>query len=627
MEIRQYLAIVLRWLWLLILGLILGAGIAFGISIQQDKAYQSSTRVQVMSAPSSGDSYYSYYNDQMLAKTYAQTLTTQPMLDGVESRLGIPVERWQIKVKTVSETQLIDISVEYANPQFAADIANNLVEVFAEMNNVLQASRFLESEESLQGQIDQMDDQIQALQAQSSAASSAESEAAILKAEEEISRLQGEIINLQTEIDQLTGSGTLDDLSSEQRALLNEKKLQLQQLQTTYELFQQIYSNLIVLGNSTGFTDGGTSANDKLQSTLALYEQIRANLLASYEDVRLARLNSTSNIVQIEPAVPNYTPIRPQTARNTAMGGAVGLLLAAMIIFLIEYLDDTLKSSDQIVEKFGLPVIGYIADMEHEPQTPYVAENPRSPVSESFRTLRTNLEFAAVDTPLKTLLIVSANPAEGKSTIAVNLAVTIAQGGKHVLLIDADLRRPRIHKFFSLSNRVGLSDYFRNSAALADIIQQWKDPNLAIITSGGIPPNPADLLASKKMVSVLDAGKNTADIVIVDAPPFLVADASILASHVDGVLLVVYPGKTPLDAIQNTLEQMNRAGAHIVGVVMNRISRNRGYYGGYRYYSPYYQGQYHYGVEGDSRKSKKLPLRARLKKAFGKPKSTPEQDQ
>ena len=555
----------------------------------------------------------------MLAKTYAQTLTTQPMLDGVQERLGIPVYRSQIRVKTVSETQLIDISVEYSNPQFAADIANNLVEVFAEMNNELQASRFLESEQSLQGQISQVDSQIQALQAQSSAASSAESEAAIAKAEAEISRLQTEIIALQTEIDGLTEN--FEDLSASERSLLNTKKLQLEQLQTTYNLFQQIYSNLVVLGNAAGYTDGTTSANDKLQSTLALYEQIRANLLASYEDVRLARLNSTSNIVQIEPAVANYTPIRPQTARNTAMGGAVGLLLAAMIVFLIEYLDDTLKSADQITGKFGLPVIGYIAELEHNRDAPYVAENPRSPISESFRTLRTNLEFAAVDTPLKTILVVSANPSEGKSTVAVNLAVTIAQGGKHVLLIDADLRRPRIHKFFNLPNRVGLSDYFRNSATLADILQQWKDPNLAIITSGGIPPNPADLLASKKMISLLEASKKTADIVIVDAPPFLVADASILASHVDGVILIVHPGKTPLEAIEITLEQMNRAGAHIIGVVMNRISRSRGYYGGYRYNSPYYN---HYSL--DAGKARKLPLRTRLKKAFSKPKVSDEED-
>ena len=474
-----------------------------------------------------------------------------------------------------------------------------------------------------------MDTQIQSLQAQSSAASSAESEAAIAKASAEIARLQRDILALQTEIDVLNYKAAQQNtaLTPAERTQLIEKQLQLNQLQTTYDLYQQIYSNLIVLGNASGYADGASTANDKMQSTLALYEQIRANLLGSYEDVRLARLNSTSNIVQIEPAVARTTPIRPQTARNTAMGAAVGLLLAAMIIFLIEYLDDTLKTSEQITEKFGLPVIGYIAAMESNQDMPYVAENPRSPVSESFRTLRTNLEFAAVDTPLKTILVVSANPAEGKSTIAVNLSVTIAQGGKHVLLIDADLRRPRIHKYFSLPNRLGLSDYFRNSATLADIIQQWKDPNLAIITSGGLPPNPADLLASKKMVSVLEAGKNTADIVIVDAPPFLVADASILASHVDGVLLVVYPGKTPMDAIQTTLEQMDRAGAHIIGVVMNRIPRSRAYYyGGYRYNSPYYANQHQYGLYGEQVKTKKVPLRSRLRKTFGKPEISSEEE-
>jgi capsular exopolysaccharide synthesis family protein len=163
------------------------------------------------------------------------------------------------------------------------------------------------------------------------------------------------------------------------------------------------------------------------------------------------------------------------------------------------------------------------------------------------------------------------------------------------LLIDADLRRPHVHRFFGLPNRRGMSDVFRETISLAEVTTPWSDPNLGIVTSGNIPPNPADLLASKKMEAILSTAKETAEIVVIDAPPFLVADASILASRVDGILLVIRPGKTPMDAALSTLEQIKRSGGRIIGVVMNRIPRNRpSYYGGYRHYTAYYKGDYSY---------------------------------
>lgn len=629
MEIRQFLLVIKHWFWLLVLGVVIGACTSYFFSFRQERAFQSSTRVQVMSAPQSADSY-SFYTDQMLAKTYAQTLKTRPILDAVEQELGLTVSGGQITTRAMSDTQLIDITVTYNHPQQAADIANSLVKVFAAKNSEMQASRFLESEESLQSQLAQVDAQIQALQTQSQEVSSAATEATINKARSEISRLEGEILALQSEIDALNarpgvGLGTpTPTIPPADKVKLNEKQMRLQLLQNTYNLYQQIYINLVVMGGSAGST-GGEVVDDKLQSTMALYEQIRASLLASYEQVRLARLNSTSNIVQIEPALPNFNPIRPQVTRDTALGTAVGFLIAALIIFLVEFLDDTLKTADQVTRVLNLPVIGYIAEMGRSSK-PYVLENPRSPVSESFRTLRTNIEFASVDKPLETLLVVSANPSEGKSTVAANLAVSFTQGGKYVLLIDADMRRPRIHKFFDLPNRAGLSDLFREAIPLSFIINKWKDTKLSIITSGGIPPNPADLISSKKMESVLEAGKNTVDLVIVDAPPFLVADASLLASRMDGVLLVIRPGKTPVDTARTTLEQMNRAGARILGVVMNRIPRNRAYYyGGYRYYSPYYQSQYHDDEDTQPEKSKKQVVGSFLGRIFKKSKPAEEE--
>jgi polysaccharide biosynthesis transport protein len=626
MEIKQYLEITKHWFWLILVGIVLGGLFAWGFSIIQEPVFQATARVQVMSAPQSGSTDYAYYNEQQLAQTYVQTIKSRLVLAEVETLLGVVVQN--IKTQVVSNTQLIDIIVEDDDPQQAADIANLVVTVFSEQNGQLQASRFLESEQNLQAQIDQVDQQIAALQTQSSAVITEQTQATADRAQAEMQRLEGEILALQNEIETLRNpprgnSFSTPTPSAEIRSQLNEKELKLNQLQSTYNLYQQIYTNLVVLGKDMVAGDPN-SGQQNMQATLALYQEIRANLLSSYESIRLARMNSTSNIVPIEPAVANSAPIRPNVFTNTLLGIAVGLMLAAATVFAIEYLDDTLKTSDQITQVLGLPVIGYIAEMEHYKDIPYVSENPRSPVSETFRTLRTNLEFSSVDNPLKTLLLVSAHPAEGKTTVAANLAVTMAQGGKKVLLIDADLRRPRVHQFFGLSNRVGLSDLIRDSVSLPDVTRPWKDTSLSIITSGGIPPNPADLLSSDKMARILEAAKKAADMVIVDSPPFLVADASILASRMDGVLLLVYPGKTPIDAALTTLEQMKRAGARIVGVVMNRIPRNRShYYSGYRYYSSHYQGHYDYFYMDEKPVGKMRRLPARLKKMFsGKKKSS-----
>jgi len=606
MEVKQYLYLVQHWAWLLILGLVLGTGVGYGYSSLQTPVYRTSARVQVQSASASSSNPYSFYTDQQLAQTYVQTIKTSPILEATSLKLGYPVSAGQIISTTlVQGTQLIDIVVEDGDSQHAAEITNTLVDVFTQSVSDSQARRFSSSEESLKKQIAQVEEQIASLQAQSSIVSEAKLQESIDKAKSEMERLQNEIVSLKAEINKLgirpvDPYGRTPTPSPEIIRQLDEKQLLLDQLQTNYDQFSQIYSNLVVLGTGTSKTDGNAQ---QMQSTLAIYQQIRSNLLSSYENIRLTKQTSATNIISIEPAIVPKSPVRPQPFENTGMGAVIGLFLAGAIVFLIEYLDDSIKTGEQISEALGLPVIGYIAEIEHPQERVYVSDNPRSPVAEAFRTLRTNLEFAGVDQPLKTLLVVSVHPGEGKSTIASNLSITLAQGGKRVLLIDADLRRPQIHHVFDLPNRAGLSDLFRESVSLTDVTRSWKDSTLSIITSGSIPPNPADLLASKKMESILVSAKQIADIVIVDAPPFLVADASILASRVDGILLVIRPGKTPMDAALSTLEQMKRSGGRIVGVVMNRIPRNRPYYyGGYRHYTAYYKGGYSYYDTPDARK-------------------------
>lgn len=205
----------------------------------------------------------------------------------------------------------------------------------------------------------------------------------------------------------------------------------------------------------------------------------------------------------------------------------------------------------------------------------------RSPQAEAFRSLRTNLEFSSLDHPLRTLLITSAEPDEGKSTILANLGVTYAQTNKRVILVDADLRRPRLHQFFDVSNNVGLSSaILKPDESL--LLQETEVAGLRILTSGPLPPNPADLLASRHMDALLQQLRDEADIVLLDAPPVIaVTDAAILATKVDGVLLVTSAGHTKREHAQRAKELLTKVNARIVGAVLNNAVLDTSIY---RYY-------------------------------------------
>ena len=215
-------------------------------------------------------------------------------------------------------------------------------------------------------------------------------------------------------------------------------------------------------------------------------------------------------------------------------------------------------------------------------------------------------------------MITSPGPKEGKSTIAANLALVMAQSGKSVILLDADMRKPRIHNLMGIPNQVGLTDYFKGSSSdLKKVLKQWKDEDLYIVPTGDLPPNPAELLASEKMSKILDMFKGKYDFVVIDSPPVgIVTDPSVLSAKVDGTLLVVEPKKTKLGAAVQAVEQLHRAGANLIGMVFNNVPMNRagyytGYYGGYyytQYASPYVDGKDGKvdGVVASSKKKKKV---------------------
>lgn len=214
-----------------------------------------------------------------------------------------------------------------------------------------------------------------------------------------------------------------------------------------------------------------------------------------------------------------------------------------------------------------------------------VQDNPKSPVSEAYRTLRTNIQFSNFDDKLSTILITSSGPAEGKSTTSSNLALTLAETGSKVLLIDCDLRKPSIHKKFNISNNRGLSNLLIGQYKFADVAQKYSD-NLCILTSGTIPPNPSEMLSSKKMKLFLEEAKAKFNYIILDTPPVIaVTDAQILSTMADGVLLVIASGQAEIAAAQKSKELLERVNANILGVVLNKaeVHKNKNY-GYYHYY-------------------------------------------
>jgi non-specific protein-tyrosine kinase len=339
-----------------------------------------------------------------------------------------------------------------------------------------------------------------------------------------------------------------------------------------------------------------------LGTKLAGYQNTYASLLPSVE-------GGTNKITMFEAATTPTAPISPNVPETVATAAAIGLALALAGAFLIEYLDDTVRTGEEVSRLTGLPLMASIARMDGDgaqSERLITVQDPLSPISEAYRVLRTGVRFASVDKPLRTLMVTSSGPSEGKSVTIANLAVAFAESGQRVLLVDSDLRRPVQHRVFRVSNFRGLSDAILGGAgALAKCIQATDIKNLSLMTAGDIPPNPSELLASDRMGALIEALKQQYDLVLFDSPPALVvADGTILGSRVDGVILVTDVGQTHRKAAEHVANELRRARANLLGVVLNRVGGSGAGYG-YGYgYGNYYRYDSLQGAEGETRKAR-----------------------
>ena len=518
---REYLGLLRRWLWLIVVATLLAAGIAFVVSKRTLPVYEASVTLLISEGQrTTGPDYNAILMSERLAKSYSQMLKGRPLLREVAGTLGLTLDDAElarlhdaISVEPVRDTQLIRLRVRHTDPRQAADIANTIPTVFLGQHERMQSARFASSKENLR---------------------------------REMSALQADVASAQVALDAERARPTPD-----------------------------------------------SAEISRLETLLVQYRSTYASLLQSYEEIRVAEARGADSLIVTEPAEAPRRPVLPRTWMNTVLAGVVGAMLAVGVALIIEYLDDTVKGQEDVEGVTHLPAfatIGRFPRGKLDGKGPLVATEPRSPVAEAYRVLRTNVEFSALrqGDAATTLLVTSAQPMEGKTTTVANLGASLAQSRKRVLLVDADFRRPSLHTYFGLKNEFGLTSLLLYKSKDPWLAAQRTDVSgLRVLTVGHIPINPAEILGFPETADLFGRLRYLADYIIVDSPPALsVSDALILAQRVDGVVLVAEAGRTRRDALRRAVEALEGVKAPLLGVVLNKVSiRHGAYYNDVRYYA------------------------------------------
>jgi len=533
MELRHYLDIIVRWLWLIILSTLVAATSTYLATRSQPLVYRTKTTLMIgrsieSAAPNAGE----IYMGEQLALTYAQLARREPVLKGAVESLKLDMD-WEalagrVTVSLIPQTQLMEISVVDSNPYRAKALADAIAQ---QLIRLTPEGRSAQSEEQ-----DFAGEQVADLKAK-------------------ISQAKEEIEELTKERDAAISARRIQDLQG-----------QISTLESKVSGWQNTYSQLLI------FLEGGN-----------------VNVISVVE----------------EATVPTM-PISSSVMSNVMLAAAIGTALAIGGAFLIEYLDDSIKGQEEVEQKLGLPTLGSVARVtNHDAAPALIAKtDPRSRFAEAYRMLRANLRYSLPSSVQgRTFLVTSVGPNEGKTTIATNLAVVMAQGGQKVILVDSDLRHPMLHEVWSHPNEMGLTSLLVGDAeSLDSALRPTEVEGLRVLPSGPLSLNAPELLSSPRMAELFEELSQQADVIIVDTAPLLAAaDASILAGLVTGTILVVRIGYTRMGACVQAVDSIRKVGGNVLGVVVNG---QRAQHGGYYYY-------YHYDSGDSGGKKKKGLLRRR----------------
>jgi capsular exopolysaccharide synthesis family protein len=382
-------------------------------------------------------------------------------------------------------------------------------------------------------------------------------------------------------------------------ALHREVKTILQGARRSYDEVVETEKKLLKLLNETKSDAFGLNQYEQAYLELKRAHDNNQRLydlvLGRLKDASVTGMMQMSNVRILDRAEPPESPSSPRPLRNLALAMFLGLVGGVGLAFLLETLDTTVTTREQVEERLGLAFLGIIPSIEgtkaDKERDLFVHANPRSAAAECLRSIRTNLLFMSPEKPLKTIVVTSAGPSEGKTTTATALAEVMADGGNRVLIVDADMRRPQLHKVFEVSNESGLSSLILGDGKLDEVIKTSVVPNLSVLPCGPVPPNPAELLHTEGFARLLEAMAQRYDRVIIDSPPAgVVADAVVISTKVDGTLMVLKAGQTSRDAAVRAVRSIVDVKGRIFGAVLNDLDLSDQRYG--QYYQYYRYGYY-----------------------------------
>ncbi|HEB13188.1 MAG TPA: polysaccharide biosynthesis tyrosine autokinase [Actinobacteria bacterium] len=389
--------------------------------------------------------------------------------------------------------------------------------------------------------------------------------------------------------------------SSEVSKAKDEVSFKMKDIQEDVRLYSR-------LNNKEGEEGKPGESDENVQSRIAIAKDIYTDLAGKYQQLKILEDLSTGGLKMVVVATTPRRPSSPDIPKNLFLALVLGLAFSGTWVFGTEYLDNTIKNADEVEKYLEIPVLGQIPivkDKEAEKstdkdETPVRAQivHSSSIAAEAYRSLRTNIQFINFDSQARSIIITSPTAGDGKTTVATNLATTLSLAGSRVILVDCDLRHPKVHEVVDLDNTLGLSNVLVKSHDLNEVTQEVGDAGLSVITSGPKPPNPSELLGSGRMSELIQFLKEKFDYVIIDTPPVCaVTDAVVLAGKVEGVVLICSLYKTTREAAIESRRSLEKVNSKLMGAVINKVDHSRRYgyysrYGGYSRYGHYY-GQYH----------------------------------